>query len=182
VARATGVGYNLLVEDHAATPREERPMKIAIASDHGGYRLKDDLRDRLRAQGHEVTDLGGSAERSDYPDIAAAVGRAVSDGRAERGVLVCGSGIGVAIAANKVPGVRAATIAEPLSARLFREHNDGNVVCMGERLIGPEMAWEIVQVFLSTDHQGGRHSVRVEQIRELENHRGAVPAQEESTC
>ena len=127
-------------------------MNIAIASDHGGWRLKNELRDRLTAAGHTVEDLGGSAERSDYPDLAASVGRAVAEGRADKGILVCGSGIGVCIAANKVSGVRAATVHETVSARLFREHNDGNVLCLGERLVGPEMAWEVVQTFLGTDH------------------------------
>lgn len=146
-------------------------MRIAIASDHGGYQLKDLLAARLKEAGHEVTDLGGSAERSDYPAPAAAVGRAVTEGAADRGVLVCGSGIGVSIAANKIKGIRAAMVSEPLSARLSREHNDANVVCLGERMIGPEMAWEIVQVFLKTEHQGGRHTVRVGQIGELEEAR-----------
>ena len=146
-------------------------MRIAIASDHGGYQLKDLLAARLKEAGHTVTDLGGSAERSDYPAPSAAVGRAVTSGDAERGVLVCGSGIGVSIAANKIKGVRAAMVSEPLSARLSREHNDANVVCLGERMIGPEMAWEIVQVFLKTEHQGGRHTVRVGQIGELEEAR-----------
>ncbi|MEB3330237.1 MAG: ribose 5-phosphate isomerase B [Candidatus Sericytochromatia bacterium] len=147
-------------------------MHIAIASDHAGHQLKDELARRLAAVGHEVLDLGGDAERSDYPSAAEAVGRAVSAGRAVRGVLVCGSGIGVAIAANKVPGIRAATICEPVSARLCREHNDVNVICLGERLIGPEMAWECVRVFLDTDHAtDGRHAVRVAQIAELENGR-----------
>lgn len=146
-------------------------MRIAIASDHGGYQLKDLLAARLKEAGHEITDLGGSAERSDYPAPAAAVGRAVTEGAADRGVLVCGSGIGVSIAANKIKGIRAAMVSEPLSARLSREHNDANVVCLGERMIGPEMAWEIVQVFLKTEHQGGRHTVRVGQIGELEEAR-----------
>jgi ribose 5-phosphate isomerase B len=150
-------------------------MKIAIASDHGGWRLKNDLRDRLKAAGHEVADLGGSEERSDYPSYGAAVGRAVSSGEAERGVLVCGSGIGVCIAANKIPGVRAANINETTSARLFREHNDGNVICLGERLVGPEMAWEIVQIFLATPHEGGRHAERVEMIRDLETQNHIQP-------
>jgi ribose 5-phosphate isomerase B len=150
-------------------------VKIAIASDHGGWRLKNDLRDRLTAAGHQVTDLGGDAERSDYPDFGAAVGRAVASGSAERGVLVCGSGIGVCIAANKVPGVRAANVNETTSARLFREHNDGNVICLGERLVGPELAWEIVQIFLTTDHQGGRHAERVEMIRRLETENAEHP-------
>jgi ribose 5-phosphate isomerase B len=143
-------------------------MKVSIASDHGGWKLKNLLRDRLKQQGHEVIDLGGTEERSDYPGPAAAVGRMVTSGQVERGVLVCGSGIGVCIAANKVPGVRAATVNEPLSARLSREHNDANVICIGERLVGPEMAWEIVQTFLTTAHQGGQHTVRVQQIAELE--------------
>lgn len=147
-------------------------MKISIASDHGGWKLKNLLRDRLREDGHEVEDLGGSEERSDYPGVAEAVGRAVAEGRADRGVLVCGSGIGVCIAANKVPGVRAATVNETVSARLSREHNDANVICLGERLVGPEMAWEIIQIFLQTEHQGGRHSVRVQQIAEIEAHNG----------
>lgn len=149
-------------------------MKLAIASDHGGFRLKQQLVERLRGAGHEVQDLGGSAERCDYPAPAAAVGRAVAGGEAERGILVCGSGIGVSIAANKVPGVRAAVVGETTSARLFREHNDGNVVCLGERLIGPELAWEIVQTFLTTDHQGGQHAVRVGQIHELEQQKGVT--------
>lgn len=143
-------------------------MKISIASDHGGWKLKNLLRDRLKEQGHEVVDLGGNEERSDYPGPAAAVGRSVTEGQVDRGILVCGSGIGVCIAANKIPGVRAATVSEPLSARLCREHNDCNVLCLGERLVGPEMAWEIVRTFLATDHQGGQHAVRVQQIADLE--------------
>ncbi|MEB3223935.1 MAG: ribose 5-phosphate isomerase B [Candidatus Sericytochromatia bacterium] len=145
---------------------------IAIASDHAGHRLKDDLATRLASAGHDVLDLGGSAERSDYPHASEAVGRAVAEGQAARGVLVCGSGIGVAIAANKVAGVRAATIGEPVSARLCREHNDVNVICLGERLIGPEMAWECVRAFLETNHAtDGRHALRVAQIAEIEHGR-----------
>lgn len=144
-------------------------MRIAIASDHAGYQLKDWLGDQLRELGHTISDHGGSAERCDYPPIAAAVGGAVSAGDADFGVLVCGSGIGVSIAANKVPGIRAALVSEPLSARLAREHNDANVVCMGERLIGRDMAWAIVTAFLDGQHAGGRHTVRVEQIAELDN-------------
>lgn len=151
-------------------------MKIAMASDHAGYRLKGDLADRLRQAGHEVLDLGGGPERSDYPGMAARVGEAISGGAAERGVLVCGSGIGVAIAANKVPGIRAATVSEPVSARLARAHNDLNVLCLGERIIGPEMAWACVEIFLATEHSTeGRHATRVEQITEIENgHRASA--------
>lgn len=151
-------------------------MKIAMASDHAGYKLKAELAERLRQAGHDVQDLGGSAERSDYPGMGQLVGQAVASGQAERGVLVCGSGIGIAIAANKVPGVRAATISEPLSARLAREHNDLNVLCLGERIIGPEMAWECTQVFLATAHSTeGRHAVRVAQIADLEGAANARP-------
>ncbi len=149
-------------------------MKIAMASDHAGYKLKGDLADRLRQAGHDVQDLGGGPERTDYPGMAERVGKAVAQGEAERGVLVCGSGIGVAIAANKIAGIRAATVSEPVSARLAREHNDLNVLCLGERIIGPEMAWECVRVFLETEHStDGRHATRVSQITELENGRSA---------
>ncbi len=144
-------------------------MKIAIASDHAGYRLKDELAERLRAAGHDVTDLGGSADRSDYPTAGAAVGRTVASGHAERGVLVCGSGVGVSIAANKINGIRATVVAEPVSARLCREHNDCNVIAIGERLVGPEMAWICVETFLNTPAATeGRHAERVRQISELE--------------
>jgi ribose 5-phosphate isomerase B len=147
-----------------------RALIIAIGSDHAGYRLKAELAERLRQAGIEVLDCGGGPERSDYPEAAERVGRSVSTGQAQRGVLVCGSGIGVAIAANKVPGIRAATIGEPLSARLCREHNDVNVICLGERLIGPEMAWECLRIFLDTNHASdGRHAVRVSQIQDIEN-------------
>lgn len=143
-------------------------MRIALASDHAGYILKDALASRLREAGHDISDLGGGPERIDYPSVGQAVGLAVAKGRAERGILVCGSGIGVSIAANKVHGVRAAVVGEPLSARLAREHNDLNVLCLGERLIGPEMAWAIVETFLATPHAGGRHAERVRQIADLE--------------
>ena len=144
-------------------------MKIAIASDHAGYRMKDELVVRLRAAGHDVIDLGGSADRSDYPAAGAAVGHTVAGGRAERGVLVCGSGIGVSIAANKIKGIRATVVSEPVSARLSREHNDCNVIAVGERLVGPEMAWICVETFLATPAgTEGRHAERVRQISELE--------------
>lgn len=143
-------------------------MRLALASDHAGYILKDALLARLREAGHEAIDLGGGPERSDYPAAGASVGRAVAEGSAERGILVCGSGIGVSIAANKVPGIRAAVVNEPLSAKLAREHNDLNVLCLGERLIGSEMAWAIVEAFLATPHAGGRHAERVRQIAGLE--------------
>lgn len=154
-------------------------MIIAIGSDHAGYRLKQELAERLTKAGFEVLNCAGGPERSDYPEAAERVGLAVASQKAQRGVLVCGSGIGVAIAANKVPGIRAATIGEPVSARLCREHNDVNVICMGERLIGPEMAWECLRVFLETNHsEDGRHAVRVSQIHELENGQRVAPARD----
>ena len=144
-------------------------MRIAIASDHAGYQLKDWLGDHLRALGHDISDHGGSAERCDYPPIAAAVGGAVSAGDADFGVLVCGSGIGVSIAANKVPGVRAALVSEPLSARLAREHNDANVLSLGARMHTHEEAVRMVETFVTTNFSGdGRHTRRIEMLSEYE--------------
>jgi ribose 5-phosphate isomerase B len=143
-------------------------MRIAIGADHAGYLLKTTLADDLRAKGHEVVDLGThSDERVDYPDFGAAVGRAVTDGTAELGVCVCGSGIGIAIAANKIPGVRAATVHDVTSAHLAREHNDANVICVGERLTGADVAKEAVAAFLAARFEGGRHAGRVAKIDAL---------------
>lgn len=140
-------------------------MRLAIGSDHAGYDLKEALKSWLEAEGHQVADLGcHSPERADYPVFAQKVAQAVVGGAAERGILVCGSGIGVSIAANRVGGVRAALVNEPLSARLCREHNDANVLCMGARLVGPDMARELLRVFLATPFAGGRHQHRVELI------------------
>lgn len=137
-------------------------MRIAIGSDHAGYELKLQLAEALRAEGHQVSDLGcHSSERTDYPLYGQAVGIAVARHEAERGILICGSGIGISIAANRVPGVRAALVHEPMSARLARQHNDANVLCMGARLVGPDMARELVRVFLTTPFEGGRHAERV---------------------
>ena len=144
-------------------------MRVAIGSDHAGYKLKEHLRSRLVAWSHEVVDLGTtSTESVDYPDFGAAVGRAVVDGRAERGVAICGSGIGISMAANKVPGVRAALVQEQLAARLSREHNDANVICFGERLIGVAHAEAALEVFLATPFSGGRHAGRVDKLRALD--------------
>jgi ribose 5-phosphate isomerase B len=143
-------------------------MRIAIGADHAGYLLKNALADDLRAKGHEVIDLGThSDERVDYPDFGAAVGRAVTDGTAELGVCVCGSGIGIAIAANKIPGVRAATVHDVTSAHLAREHNDANVICLGERLTGADVAKEAVSAFVAARFEGGRHAGRVAKIDAL---------------
>ncbi|NDH76881.1 MAG: RpiB/LacA/LacB family sugar-phosphate isomerase, partial [Actinobacteria bacterium] len=113
-------------------------MRIAVGSDHAGFRLKQELADHIRASGHEVVDCGAhSDDRVDYPDFGAAVGRAVRDGDADAGLCVCGSGIGIAMAANKIAGIRAATVHDVTSARLTKQHNDANVICIGERLTGP---------------------------------------------
>jgi ribose 5-phosphate isomerase B len=141
---------------------------IAVGADHAGFTLKQLLADRLRGLGHEVLDLGThSEERVDYPDFAAAVGRSVAAGEVELGLLVCGSGIGVAIAANKVPGIRAATVHDVTSAHLSREHNDANVMCVGSRLTGEEVALEALDAFLSADFEQGRHTGRVAKIDAL---------------
>jgi ribose 5-phosphate isomerase B len=142
--------------------------RIATGADHAGFHLKHKLAEILREQGHDVIDLGThSDERVDYPDFGAAVGRAVADGDADLGLCVCGSGIGIAIAANKIPGVRAATVHDVTSARLAREHNNANVVCIGERLIGPEVAVQAIDAFFAAVFQEGRHTARVAKIDAL---------------
>ena len=142
--------------------------RLAAGSDHAGFHLKNELIEHLTAQGHEVVDLGThSDDRVDYPDFGAAVGRAVATGEVEGGVLVCGSGIGICIAANKIPGVRAATVHDATSAHLAHEHNDANVVCVGERLIGPEVAKEAIDAWLGAEFEGGRHTGRVAKIDAL---------------
>lgn len=143
-------------------------MRIAVGSDHAGFAMKESLAQRLRDLGHSVVDCGTcSPERVDYPDFGAAVGRAVAGGTVEGGVCVCGSGIGIAMAANKIAGVRAATVWDETSARLAREHNDANVICIGERLVGPEVAVQAMQAWLDADFEGGRHTARVAKIDNL---------------
>ena len=143
--------------------------RIAVGADHAGFRLKQLLADRLRALGHEVFDLGTlNEERVDYPDFAVAVARSVAGGEAELGVLVCGSGVGVSIAANKVSGVRAATVHDFTSARLAREHNDANIVCLGARFLGEQVAIDALDAFLGATFEGGRHVDRVAKISALD--------------
>lgn len=143
-------------------------MRIAVGSDHAGFAMKESLAQRLRDLGHDVVDCGTySPERVDYPDFGAAVGRAVASGGAEGGVCVCGSGIGIGMAANKIAGVRAATVWDATSARLAREHNNANVICVGERLVGPEVADAALQAWLDADFEGGRHVARVQKIDNL---------------
>jgi ribose 5-phosphate isomerase B len=140
-------------------------MRIAIASDHAALALKSALVEYLRAAGHEVADLGPHDEASvDYPDYGYRLASAVADGSAERGVALCGSGIGISIAVNRNPAARAALVSEPLSARLAREHNDANVIAMGARLIGIEMAKACIDAFLSTAFGGERHQRRVDKL------------------
>jgi ribose 5-phosphate isomerase B len=140
-------------------------MRIAIASDHAALALKSALVEYLRAAGHDVTDLGPHDETSvDYPDYGYKLAATIADGSAERGVAICGSGIGISIAVNRNPIVRAALVSEPLSARLAREHNDANVIALGARLIGIEMAKACVDAFLTTDFGGERHQRRVDKL------------------
>lgn len=140
-------------------------IRIAIASDHAAVEMKTALRDWLREQGHEVLDLGTATEASvDYPDFGFRLARAVENGEAETGVALCGSGIGISIAVNRNPACRCALVSEPLSARLAREHNDANVIALGARLVGIEMAKACVETFLSTQFLGGRHQRRVDKL------------------
>ena len=143
-------------------------MRVATGSDHAGFRLKRLLADRLAERGHEVEDLGTHGEdRVDYPDYGAAVGRAVARGEADLGVCVCGSGIGIAMAANKIAGVRAANLYDTASAELARRHNDANVVCFGQRLVDDATALAALDAFLDASFEGGRHGPRVAKLDAL---------------
>lgn len=143
---------------------------LALGSDHAGLNLKNHLLDWLREQGHDVHDYGvHSPESMDYPDIAATVARAVASGQHAKGIIVCGSGLGVSIAANKIAGIRAVPCTDPISARLSREHNDCNVLTLGERLTTPMVAEEIITTWLKAEFQAGRHCQRVDKITALEH-------------
>lgn len=151
-------------------------MKIALGADHAGVALKADVKRLLDELGLAYEDLGAATEESvDYPDFAALVAWGVSSGRFDRGILVCGSGIGMAIAANKVPGIRAAAATDLATARLCREHNDANVLTLGARLTPAERATAIVRVFLETPFAGGRHQRRVDKIVALERTLAETP-------
>ena len=140
-------------------------MRIAIASDHAAIDLKAELRDWMIEQGHEVADLGPDTTDSvDYPDYGYKLASVIADGTAERGVALCGSGIGISIAVNRNPACRSALVSEPLSAELARSHNDANVIAMGARLTGPDMAKACLEAFLSTDFLGDRHQRRVDKL------------------
>jgi ribose 5-phosphate isomerase B len=154
------------------------PMKIAIAADHAGFSMKETLRDELRAKGYQVEDLGTRSEEStDYPDYAAAVGHEVANGGADKGILVCSSGVGMSMAANKIPGIRAALGMDSEEVRVTREHNDANVLTLGARFTTPEKASEFVDIFRNTKFSGGeRHARRISKLAALDR-----AAQEEKT-
>ena len=144
-------------------------MKIAIGADHGGFNLKKDIIGVLEELGHEYKDFGThSAESIDYPDVAIPVAEAVAAGEFDRGILICGTGIGIGIAANKVKGIRAALVHDSFSAKATRQHNDSNIMTMGERVIGPGLALDLVATWLDTDFEGGRHSNRVNKMSAYE--------------
>ncbi|ADL13717.1 ribose 5-phosphate isomerase B [Acetohalobium arabaticum] len=144
-------------------------MKVALGSDHGGYELKEEVKRYLEEARIDYKDFGAySTDSVDYPDIAIPVAEAVSEGKYERGILICGTGIGMSITANKFKGVRAALCHDIFSAKATREHNDSNLLTMGDRVIGKQLALEIVKVWLDTEFHGGRHARRINKIKEIE--------------
>lgn len=144
-------------------------MKIAIGSDHAGFELKEKVKQHLIERGYQVDDNGTSSIQSvDYPDFAKKVGEEVAQKKADLGVLVCGTGIGMAISANKVPGIRAANVTSEFEAQMLREHNDGNVITLGARVVDADTAVKLVDKFLATTFAGGRHQGRVDKIMEIE--------------
>lgn len=145
-------------------------MKIVIGCDHGGFEHKNAIVEHLKSKGHDVVDCGIYENKSvDYPDIAVKVCEQITSGNCERGILVCGTGIGMSLAANKVNGIRAAACSEHFSAKYTRLHNDSNIICLGGRVIGIGTALELVDLFIETEFEGGRHQTRVGKIMSLEN-------------
>lgn len=144
-------------------------MKIAMGNDHAAVTLKQEIKKYLEEKGHEVTDLGvNTTESCHYPEYGAAVGHVVAEGKADCGVLICGTGVGISIAANKVKGVRAAVCSEPVTARLVKEHNNANIIAFGARIVGTEMAKAIVDAYLEAEFLGGRHQTRIDLIHAIE--------------
>ena len=144
-------------------------MKIAVACDHAGYRLKGVLVEEMIKQGHDIVDYGTDSEASvDFPDYAVEAARAVANGECERGVVICGTGIGVSICANKVNGIRCALCGDVFSAKATRAHNNANMLALGERVVGPGLAVEILNAFLTTDYEGGRHDLRIQKMMAIE--------------
>lgn len=151
-------------------------MRIVIASDHAAVELRQEMAEEARSLGHEVTDLGPApGEAVDYPVNGAKVGRLVAAGEYDLGLLACGTGVGISIAANKVPGIRAVVCSEPFTAKLSRQHNDSNVLAVGARVIGPGLARMIVREWLSAEFEGGRHARRVGLITDLETPTAEAP-------
>lgn len=143
-------------------------MIIAVGCDHAGYELKEKVIDKLKSEGHTIIDVGtNSAESVDYPKYGHAVGRAVASGEAERGVAICGSGIGISIACNKVPGIRAALCTSVEMAEMCRRHNNANVICMGARMISEELAFSMIDTWLATEFEGGKHERRINQLDDI---------------
>jgi ribose 5-phosphate isomerase B len=144
-------------------------MTLALGSDHGGFGLKETIKQHLDARGFAYRDFGTcSTESVDYPDFAAAVAKAVASGECEQGIIICGTGVGISIAANKVKGIRAALCHDVFSAKMSREHNDANILALGERVVGPGLALMIVDTWLTAEFAGGRHEQRVKKITALE--------------
>ena len=144
-------------------------MKLVVGSDHAAYELKEAIKEKLINEGHEVIDVGcDSPESVDYPKYGHAVGRTVASGEAERGIAVCGSGIGISIACNKVPGIRAALCTSVEMAEMCRRHNNANVVCMGARMISQELAFDIIDTWMTTDFEGGKHLRRINESEDLD--------------
>ena len=152
-------------------------MRVVLGADHGGYELKEAIRSHLENQGLEVKDLGTNSSASvDYPRYGFAVGEAIINGEADLGIAVCGTGLGISIAANKIPGIRAAVCTETFSARMAREHNNANVLALGGRVVGVGLAIDIVDIFLKTEFSGGRHARRVDLITDIELGKKIQPA------
>ncbi len=145
-------------------------MKLSMGCDHGGYPLKEQLKAYLEQQGYEILDCGThSTDSCDYPDFGQAAAQAVASGECGRGIVICTTGIGISIAANKVPGIRCALCGDPFAAEMTRRHNDANVLALGAGMVGPSLARRIVDVFLSTGFEGGRHQRRVDKLTALEH-------------
>ena len=150
--------------------RKDRIMKIGIGNDHSALEMKKEIIAFLEEKGHEVVDYGtNSAESCDYPVYGEVVARAVAAGEVEQGILICGTGLGISLAANKVKGIRAAVCSEPFTAKMARAHNNCNILAFGARVVGPELAKMIVEAWLNTDFEGGRHQRRVDLIMEIES-------------
>lgn len=144
-------------------------MKIAIGCDHGGFQLKGEIISYLKEEGYEVQDFGTYSEEScDYPDYAVKVAESVAAKENELGIIICGTGIGVSIVANKVPGIRAALCSDTFSAHATRQHNNANILTMGQRVVGPGLALDIAKTFLTSEFEGGRHERRIEKIKQIE--------------